>query len=116
MRLILPHFNSELTQVPRFEPLGVVIFSVLMIGSFIQVLVESVQRLWAALYGDQEEIPSLPLGGIAIMLVTVVLKAFMWVIYRKSRSSGVRAVAQGMSSLMLEVQPADPIDQTPRMT
>ena len=81
----------------RFEPLGVVIFSVLMIASFCQVLVESSERLWAVLHKDAKEpneMAQLPWVGVAFMVLTIIVKAFMWVIYRKSSSSGVRAVAQ----------------------
>lgn len=81
----------------RFEPLGVVIFSVLMIASFCQVLVESVERLWAVIHSGSNvpnETAQLPLVGIAFMVLTIIIKAFMWVIYRNSPSSGVRAVAQ----------------------
>ncbi|UZJ57377.1 hypothetical protein CBS101457_006697 [Exobasidium rhododendri] len=81
----------------RFEPLGVVIFSVLMIASFCQVLVESGERLWAVLHRNDSkpsEMAQLPLVGIIFMVLTIIIKAFMWAIYRKSPSSGVRAVAQ----------------------
>ncbi|PWN46750.1 hypothetical protein IE53DRAFT_391089 [Violaceomyces palustris] len=80
----------------RLEPLGVVIFAVLMIASFCQVLVESVERLHKVLFlgvekGEEE---SLPLIGILFMLATIAIKLVMWLLYRSSRSSGVRAVAQ----------------------
>lgn len=81
----------------RFEPLGVVIFAVLMIASFCQVLVESVERLFAVMRTGAEvpgESAELPLIGIAFMVLTIIIKTFMWLIYRKSHSSGVRAVAQ----------------------
>lgn len=81
----------------RFEPLGVVIFAVLMIASFCQVLVESVERLAAVIRTGSEkpgEAAQLPLIGVAFMLLTIVIKTFMWIIYRRSPSSGVRAVAQ----------------------
>ncbi|PWN38407.1 uncharacterized protein FA14DRAFT_143465 [Meira miltonrushii] len=81
----------------RFEPLGVVIFAVLMIASFCQVLVESIERLFAVMRTGTEapgESAELPLIGIAFMVLTIIIKAFMWFIYRKSHSSGVRAVAQ----------------------
>lgn len=81
----------------RFEPLGVVIFAVLMIASFCQVLVESVERLFAVIRtGSRQpgETAALPFIGIAFMVLTIVIKTFMWLIYRKSHSSGVRAVAQ----------------------
>ncbi|CAO1638292.1 unnamed protein product [Sympodiomycopsis kandeliae] len=81
----------------NFEPLGVVIFSVLMIASFCQVLVESVERLSQVLKGEKKssgENTDLPLLGIAFMVATIGIKALMWILYRKSKSSGVRAVAQ----------------------
>ncbi|KDN39758.1 hypothetical protein K437DRAFT_258933 [Tilletiaria anomala UBC 951] len=81
----------------RFEPLGVVVFSVLMIASFCQVLVESCQRLWAVIKTGSElpdAATNLPLVGIIFMVATIGIKAVMWQLYRSSRSSGVRAVAQ----------------------
>ncbi|CAO1616488.1 unnamed protein product [Parajaminaea phylloscopi] len=80
----------------NFEPLGVVIFSVLMIASFCQVLVESVGRLATVLKTghDPEGGAELPLLGIAFMVATIGIKLVMWLLYRTSRSSGVRAVAQ----------------------
>lgn len=73
----------------RFEPLGVIIFSVFMIGSFLQVLFESISRL--------QHIPIttlLPLAGILSMVITVIVKAFVWVFCFKIKSSGVQAIAQ----------------------
>ncbi|PWN45904.1 hypothetical protein IE81DRAFT_129900 [Ceraceosorus guamensis] len=82
----------------RLEPIGIVVFSVLMIASFVQVLLESLQRLYVVLKtGGKEgsqELADLPLIGIAFMLLTIAIKTFMWLLYRKSKSSGVRAVAQ----------------------
>ncbi|PWN20196.1 hypothetical protein BCV69DRAFT_312806 [Microstroma glucosiphilum] len=80
----------------NFEPLGVVIFSVLMIASFVQVLVESCERLRGVLMGRPTEGGSqaLPWIGIVFMLATIVVKAIMWFLYNKSKSAGVRAVAQ----------------------
>jgi len=81
----------------RFESLGVVIFSVLMLTSFSQVLVESVQRLMKVMRTGEEqgENPAeLPVIGIVFMLITIVVKTAMWLLYRNSPSSGVRALAQ----------------------
>lgn len=81
----------------RLEPLGVVIFSVLMIASFVQVFIESVGRLREVLATgseDSESAASLPLIGVAFMLATIGIKTVMWLLYRSSKSSGVRAVAQ----------------------
>lgn len=81
----------------RLEPLGVVIFSVLMIASFVQVFIESIGRLREVLatgHQDPESAASLPLIGVAFMLATIGIKTVMWLLYRSSKSSGVRAVAQ----------------------
>ncbi|SPO40548.1 related to cation diffusion facilitator 10 [Pseudozyma flocculosa] len=81
----------------RLEPLGVVIFSVLMVASFCQVLIESAQRLRTVLatgQTDPDAATALPLVGIAFMLATIGIKTAMWLLYRTSKSSGVRAVAQ----------------------
>ncbi|KAN0062411.1 hypothetical protein ACQY0O_005295 [Thecaphora frezii] len=81
----------------RLEPLGVVIFSVLMVASFCQVLIESVQRLAFVLRTGQEDPESaaaLPWVGTAFMLATIGVKTAMWLLYRTSKSSSVRAVAQ----------------------
>ncbi|KAK7021204.1 cation diffusion facilitator [Favolaschia claudopus] len=63
----------------RFEPLGVLIFSVCMIASFSQVLVESVKKLF-----DQES------GEIG----TVSLFAVIWIWCARFKSSGIQALAQ----------------------
>lgn len=67
-----------------------------MIASFCQVLVESVERLSQVMKGvkDSEGSNELPLIGVAFMVATIGIKAVMWILYRKSKSSGVRAVAQ----------------------
>ncbi|CAD6980921.1 unnamed protein product [Tilletia controversa] len=81
----------------RFEPLGVVVFSVLMLASFSQVLVESIERLMKVLRSGKGEIENpaeLPTLGIVFMVITIVVKMFMWLLYRNSPSSGVRALAQ----------------------
>lgn len=80
----------------RLEPLGVVIFSVLMIASFSQVLLESLGRLRGVIWkhGPEEEVPDLPLIGVVFMLLTIGVKSVMWFLYRKAKSSGVQALAQ----------------------
>lgn len=94
-----------------------------MLSTGKQVLLESVQRLIGVIRTGKPEPgagDSLPLVGIAFMLLTIGekclatgdaccscvavglgIKACMWLIYRTSKSSGVRAVAQGASLLLL---------------
>ncbi|KAK0533555.1 hypothetical protein OC835_002978 [Tilletia horrida] len=81
----------------RLEPLGVVVFSVLMLTSFSQVLVESVERLMKVMRtgkSDGDNPAALPVIGIVFMVITIFIKTLMWLLYRNSRSSGVRALAQ----------------------
>ncbi|WVF68721.1 hypothetical protein IAT40_003493 [Kwoniella sp. CBS 6097] len=75
----------------RFEPLGVLIFSVAMIASFVQVFIESFQRATA----PAEEAPvDLSWLGIGVMLATIGVKSVLWVWCSRIPSSGVQALAQ----------------------
>ncbi|KAF8319761.1 hypothetical protein DL93DRAFT_118688 [Clavulina sp. PMI_390] len=79
----------------RAEPMGVVVFSVFMIASFVQVFIESCERLFAiAAEGGKGEIVEIGLSGIIVMLVTIVVKAGVWITTRGSKSSTVQALAQ----------------------
>ncbi|KAK7206044.1 cation efflux family-domain-containing protein [Myxozyma melibiosi] len=73
----------------RLEPIGVLVFSVIMIVSFIQVLIEAVGRL----YAEQQEV-SLGVSTIVIMVMTIVTKAGAWLWCRSVNSTAVRALAQ----------------------
>ncbi|WWC88337.1 uncharacterized protein L201_003247 [Kwoniella dendrophila CBS 6074] len=75
----------------RFEPLGVLIFSVAMIASFVQVFIESFQR---AIGPADEEAVDLSWLGIGVMLATIGIKAVLWVWCSRIPSSGVQALAQ----------------------
>lgn len=79
----------------RLEPLGVLIFSVLMVVSFLQVLVESVNRLWGMLVGRADE-PELvlPRIGVVFMVLTIVIKTIMWLLCRHHKNSSMHAIAQ----------------------
>lgn len=76
----------------RLEPLGVLIFSIIIIISFIQVGQESFRRLFVA----EEERHAARIGtdAIVIMTVTIVSKIACWVWCSKSKSSSVQALAQ----------------------
>lgn len=68
------------------EPLGVVVFSVVMITSFTQILVESIQRLT-----DRNiTFVDLPIIAIAAMITTIVVKAVVWLTYRGFESTSIR--------------------------
>ncbi|BFZ56658.1 hypothetical protein PYCC9005_003705 [Savitreella phatthalungensis] len=77
----------------RLEPLGVLVFSVIMIVSFLQVALEGVQRLAAP--PEQRE-PAAPLGPaiVAIMAAVVVVKGLCYIWCRSSKSGSVQALAQ----------------------
>ena len=78
----------------RLEPLGVLIFSVLMVVSFLQVLLESIDRLWVVWREQTVPDTGLPQIGIVFMVLTIVIKSLMWVWCRQSDNSSVQAIAQ----------------------
>ena len=74
----------------RLEPIGVLVFSVIMITSFFQVAIEGFSRLT----GPDRSIVQLTIPAIAIMSATVVIKGLCWVWCRLIRNSSVQALAQ----------------------
>lgn len=74
----------------RLEPVGVLVFSVIMITSFFQVGLQCIQRL----LGDDHEVVELGLPAIIIMLSTVAIKGFCWFWCRLIKNSSVQALAQ----------------------
>ncbi|VVT54213.1 uncharacterized protein SAPINGB_P003963 [Magnusiomyces paraingens] len=74
----------------RLEPIGVLVFSILIIVSFLQVGDEAVQRL---LWGQRIAV-AIGIGSVAIMAVTVVAKVFCWLWCKTIDSSAVQALAQ----------------------
>lgn len=74
----------------RLEPIGVLVFSVIMITSFFQVLIEAFSRLT----GDDHTVVELSIPAIAIMSSTVVVKGGCWLWCRLIRNSSVQALAQ----------------------
>ncbi|KAI0523809.1 hypothetical protein F5B22DRAFT_659561 [Xylaria bambusicola] len=73
----------------RLEPLGVLVFSVIMITSFVQVALQSIQRLAS---GDHKII-ELGIPEISIMVGTVVIKGLCWIWCRLVKNSSVQALA-----------------------
>ena len=74
----------------RLEPIGVLVFSIIMITSFFQVSLECVQRLTSPIHA----IVSLGLPAIIIMALTVLIKAACWFWCRLIKNSSVQALAQ----------------------
>ena len=74
----------------KLEPLGVLVFSVIMITAFFQVFLECINRLTS---GDHS-IVQLGLPAIIIMASTVFLKLGCWFWCRLIKNSSVQALAQ----------------------
>ncbi|KAI4119801.1 MAG: hypothetical protein LQ345_000360 [Seirophora villosa] len=74
----------------RLEPIGVLVFSVIMITSFFQVALECFNRLTS---GDHS-IVRLGLPSVLIMASTVVIKLGCWLWCRFIKNSSVQALAQ----------------------
>jgi hypothetical protein len=74
----------------RLEPIGVLVFAVVMVTSFCQVALECLSRLNS---GDHSII-DLGLPAIIIMASTVIIKALCWLWCRLIKNSSVQALAQ----------------------
>ena len=74
----------------RLEPIGVLVFSVIMITSFFQVALECFNRL----AGGDHTVVTLGLPSIIIMASTVFIKAGCWFWCRLIKNSSVQALAQ----------------------
>lgn len=74
----------------RLEPIGVLVFSVIMVTSFFQVALECFSRLNS---GDHSII-QLGTPAIVIMCATVLIKAACWFWCRLVKNSSVQALAQ----------------------
>lgn len=73
----------------RLEPLGVLVFAVIMITSFVQVALEAIQRL----FGPDQKVVILTWTAIGIMASTVVVKGLCWLWCRMIKNSSVQALA-----------------------
>ncbi|EKD15600.1 cation diffusion facilitator 10 [Drepanopeziza brunnea f. sp. 'multigermtubi' MB_m1] len=74
----------------RLEPIGVLVFSIIMITSFFQVALECISTLNS---GDHSII-ELTFPAIVIMSSTVIVKFFCWLYCRLIKNSSVQALAQ----------------------
>ncbi|CAK7204670.1 hypothetical protein SEUCBS139899_007429 [Sporothrix eucalyptigena] len=73
----------------RLEPLGVLVFSTIMITSFVQVMLQAIQRLAS----DDHEIIELGIPALVIMTSTIVIKGLCWLWCRLVKNSSVQALA-----------------------
>lgn len=74
----------------RLEPIGVLVFSVIMITSFFQVAISSFEKLTQ----DDRTIVQLTPAAVIIMATTVAVKGACWLWCRLIRNSSVQALAQ----------------------
>lgn len=74
----------------RLEPIGVLVFSIIMIVSFVQVAIEGLNHLTS----PDHTIVSLTLPAIIIMAATVGVKFLCWLYCRLIPNSSVQALAQ----------------------
>uniref|UniRef100_A0A0B7K5T4 Cation efflux protein transmembrane domain-containing protein n=1 Tax=Bionectria ochroleuca TaxID=29856 RepID=A0A0B7K5T4_BIOOC len=93
-RLVLWRLNALQKRFPvgrrRLEPLGILVFSVIMVISFLQILRESVSRLMPP-HGDPE---MLGYAAIASLVATIVLKGSIGLACRPIKTTQVQALVQ----------------------
>ena len=86
--------NSDQYQYPvgrrRLEPIGVLVFSVVMVTAFFQVALEGFNKLTSGVH----DIVYLTVPAISIMAATVVVKGLCWLYCRLINNSSVQALAQ----------------------
>ena len=76
----------------RLEPLGILVFSIIMVVSFLQILQESVTKL---LPGGPREAATLPPVAIGALTATIVVKGIIWFGCIRVKTTQVQALAQG---------------------
>jgi hypothetical protein len=74
----------------RLEPIGILVFSIIMVISFLQILKESVEKL-APLEGEPEKLPYTAIGA---MVATIVIKGIIGLGCYPIKSTQVQALAQ----------------------
>jgi hypothetical protein len=74
----------------RLEPIGVLVFSVVMITAFCQVALQCIKTL----AGSDHSIVELSNSAIIIMLLTIIIKFACWLWCRLIKNSSVQALAQ----------------------
>ncbi|PHH85637.1 hypothetical protein CDD83_139 [Cordyceps sp. RAO-2017] len=93
-RLVLWRLGALRKRFPvgrrRLEPLGILVFSVIMIISFLQILQESVSRLMPG-HGQAEP---LSLGAVLALAATIVVKGAIGLACRPVRTAQVQALVQ----------------------
>lgn len=81
----------------RLEPVGVLVFSCIMVTSFVQVAIEAVSKL----AGDNHEVIELTGSAIGIMMSTIIIKGLCWFWCRLIKNSSVQALADDAMTDMI---------------
>ncbi|CAI6098279.1 unnamed protein product [Clonostachys chloroleuca] len=74
----------------RLEPVGVLVFSVIMITCFVQVGMQCIERL----ADPAHEVLELGIPALSIMVGTVIIKGLVWIWCRLVKNSSVQALAE----------------------
>ncbi|KAK3671049.1 hypothetical protein LTR78_009010 [Recurvomyces mirabilis] len=74
----------------RLEPLGILVFSILMVVSFLQILQESVEKIMP-LKGTADALPAI---AVAAMGATILVKGIIWFGCTPIKTTQVQALAQ----------------------
>lgn len=75
----------------RLEPIGILVFSVIMVVSFLQILQESVKKL---LPGGDRDVAPLPPVAIGAMAANAIIKGIIGLICRPIKTTQVQALVQ----------------------
>jgi cation diffusion facilitator family transporter len=75
----------------RLEPIGILVFSIIMVISFLQILQESVKKL---LPSGEHNVAELPPAAIFAMVATIVVKGTIWIGCARVKTTQVQALAQ----------------------
>lgn len=75
----------------RLEPIGILVFSIIMVISFLQILKESVEKL---LPNGEHEVAQLPPAAVFAMVATIVVKGIIWIGCARVKTTQVQALAQ----------------------
>lgn len=90
--------HRDLLQYPqgrtKLEPVAVIILSVVMAFTSLQLIREAIEKCIALSGGDVDLLPVVEVATFVITGSTVVVKLALWLCCRKVRSSAVQALAQ----------------------
>jgi len=78
----------------RLEPIGVLVFSIIIIISFLQIGIESIEKLWFDSFKNVDEIVSIGLIPFSIMILTILIKLICYLWCKTIKSSSVSALTQ----------------------